>query len=86
MNFLSVSTVMGQPVVEWSKAFGGENEDWAHSVIQTEDSGYLISGHTLSFGAGWFDALLVKTDSEGDGEWSKTYGSEDFDWARSIVR
>ncbi|KXA94496.1 hypothetical protein AKJ37_06090 [candidate division MSBL1 archaeon SCGC-AAA259I09] len=55
-------------------------------MIRTEDSGYLISEHTLSFGAGEGDFWLVKTDSEGNEEWSKAFGGENDDWARSVVQ
>ncbi|MEM2126313.1 MAG: carboxypeptidase-like regulatory domain-containing protein, partial [Candidatus Methanosuratincola sp.] len=48
----------------WQKAFGGANWDWARSVDQTQDGGYVLAGHTESFGAG--GVYLVKTDSEGN--------------------
>lgn len=60
----------------WTKAYGGANSyDIAYSVQQTTDEGYILSGFTNSFGAGYYDVYLIKTDSIGDTLWTKTYGS-----------
>ena len=59
----------------WSKVYGWAGDDVPDgNIIQTSDSGYLISGRTTSFGAGSYDAWLVKTDAFGNVEWNKTYG------------
>ena len=71
---------------EWEKTFGGSDYDCARSVEQTTDGGYIIAGDTKSYGAGWFDAYLVKTDALGNIEWEKTFGGSDYDQAESVAQ
>jgi hypothetical protein len=68
----------------WAKTFGGINDDWATSIQQTSDGGYIIGGYTTSFGAGNIDTLLVKLDGNGSLSWAKTFGGTNDDWATSI--
>ncbi|HEY4797944.1 MAG TPA: T9SS type A sorting domain-containing protein, partial [Bacteroidia bacterium] len=55
--------------------------DIAFSVQQTLDSGFVLCGYTNSFGAGGYDAYLVKTDPAGNLQWEKTFGGSDWDFA-----
>ncbi len=70
--------------VQWAKTYGRTNDDWAFSVQQTSDDGYILAGYTRSFGAGFYDAFLVKTDANGNIIWAKTYGGPDYDDASSV--
>jgi TolB-like protein len=45
--------------LRWVKTYGGSNEDWAYSVYEAYDHGYIIAGSTESFGAGLKDLLTV---------------------------
>jgi hypothetical protein len=63
----------------WTKTYGGGFFDFGYSVEQTNDDGYIIGGSTSSFGAGWYDVYLIKTDALGDTNWTNTYGGADGD-------
>ena len=52
--------------VQWTKAYGGEVDECAYSVVETSDGGYALAGATTSFGAGSADFWLVKTDELGN--------------------
>ena len=60
--------------VQWKKTYGGSSYDFAYTVEQTTDGGFVLGATTNSFGAGNWDAYLIKTDAAGILQWSKTYG------------
>ncbi|UCH31242.1 MAG: hypothetical protein JSV05_07010 [Candidatus Bathyarchaeota archaeon] len=70
----------------WSKTFGGTDDDWPSAVIQTDDGGYVIAGGTRSTGAGSYDFWVLKTGSQGNVIWDKTYGEAAWDFAHSVVQ
>ncbi len=70
----------------WSRTFGGWEDEFCSSIIQTEDGGYALAGRTSSFGAGFYDMWLIKTDADGDSLWSRTFGGESYDVCSSIIQ
>jgi len=65
----------------WTRTYGGSYDDWGNSVAQTSDGGYIVAGLTTSFGAGWDDVYLVKTDALGDTIWTRTYETDSSGWS-----
>lgn len=68
----------------WEKTFGGSSVEHGQEVNQTSDGGYIVAGYTTSFGAGDYDAYLIKTNSAGNLEWYKTFGGPLFDVFTSV--
>lgn len=68
--------------VQWKKTYGGNSYDIGYTVQQTSDNGYIIGATTNSYGAGNWDAFLLKTDANGVLQWSKTYGKSGEDRAQ----
>jgi hypothetical protein len=76
----------------WEKVIGGSSDDIAYSIIQSSDGGYVVAGGTWSFGAGGSDFYVVKLDSSGNVQWTKTIGgggyyvASSYDVAYSIIQ
>jgi uncharacterized delta-60 repeat protein len=72
--------------VQWQKAYGGDWHDEAYSIQQTSDGGYIVAGHTESFGLvmGGGYAWVLKLDANGNVQWQKAYGGPGNDEVYSI--
>jgi hypothetical protein len=68
----------------WEKTFGGSKNDWAYSIQQTSDGGFVFVGYTNSFNVAQDDVYLVKTDAGGNKKWEKTFGGTGHDWGYSV--
>src|SRR5690606_4513312 len=74
----------------WQKSFGGSDGDYANSIKQTEDGGYIIAGTsysndgdvTESYGNG--DYWIIKISETGNIEWQKSFGGSGEDIANEI--
>ena len=73
-------------VTTFSKTYGGSGDEQANSVIQTSDGGYALAGWTDSYGNGYYNFWLVKTDSQGNQQWTQTYGASGDSEAYSLVQ
>ncbi len=63
---------------QWNNTFG---HSWYHeygeSIVQTSDNGYAIIGYSEVPGStmNTYSAWLIKTDSSGNEQWNKTFGT-----------
>jgi hypothetical protein len=68
----------------WARTYGGDRDDVARSVEQTQDGGFIIGGTTESFGKGGLDIYLIKTDADGDTIWTRTFGGPEDETGTSV--
>ena len=75
---------------EWSRNYGGSDEDEGRDVIQTADNGYALLANSKSINGdvegnnGDVDFWILKVDNVGNIEWSKNYGGSDEDEVAAI--
>lgn len=69
----------------WTKTFGGPMIDRVFSVALASDGSILLAGITYSYGSGDRDAYLIKSDSNGNLLWQKTYGGPGYDNAHTVI-
>ena len=69
---------------EWNHTYGGVSFDLGISLHQTTDSGYVITGWTLTDNSWGDDVWLIKTDTNGDTLWTQTFGGSGDDRGRSV--
>ena len=70
---------------QWSNHYGGNEADWGRRVLYNQDLGYYIVGNSNSFSSGDYDALVIKTDLQGNQLWSKTYGTGNWEQINDAV-
>lgn len=86
-----VAKLTNTGVIEWQKCIGGSFDDFAQTVKQTSDQGFIIGGYALSnngdlsINYGNYDAVLFKLNSNGNIEWHKSLGGSGGDYARKIL-
>lgn len=55
--------------------YGNNRNERCQSAFSTHDGGFLLNGATTSFGGGDVDALIIKTDAQGNIQWSQSCGT-----------
>jgi len=87
---LAVTTLNAQVQIQWQKCLGGTSNDYAYSIQQTSDGGYVVAGYTgsnngdVSGNHGSGDFWVVKLDAGGNLQWQKCLGGTGYDEANSI--
>ena len=78
--------------IQWKKTYGGSDNDYTQSIIQTSDNGYFVAGNSLSNNFdvsgnhGSQDGWAIKLDSLGNLEWEKSFGGSDTDFFWDAVQ
>jgi hypothetical protein len=68
----------------WTRYYGGPNTEEGRAVEPTSDGGFVIAGHTNSFGAGGDDVYLIKTHADGTVDWTRTFGGTNSDQGKNV--
>ena len=77
-NDIMIVKTRGNGLEDWKKTYGSSGNEGAESLVLPEDDiGIVIAGFTSSYGTN-DDFYLLKTWSNGDLQWSQTYGEDIF--------
>ncbi|MFX0170600.1 MAG: hypothetical protein ACFE9L_01640 [Candidatus Hodarchaeota archaeon] len=71
---------------EWYRIIGSPYFDEVNALIQTSDMGFVMVGSTASYGKPGFDVWIVKTNSNGNIEWNRTYDKGTNEEAHGIIQ
>lgn len=80
--------------IQWQKTIGGSGDDFCETIIETNDGGYLVGGHTDSNisgvktenSRGGKDFWVIKLDVTGTIQWQKTLGGSSDDSLFAITQ
>ena len=78
--------------IQWSKTFGGSEDDRGNDILQTKDGGFAILGYSTSSNldvpgnAGSQDFWMIKLDANGTISWSKTFGYLGADFGTTLLQ
>ena len=73
----------------WTRSIGsgaGYPYETFYSVEQCFDGGFILGGHTDTYGSGAEDFLLTKLSSNGDSLWTYPFGGTNDDECHSVVQ
>ena len=82
LPFLFLSFAVTVHGAQWAKTYGADGlywagQQWANSIQQTADGGYIVAGATTAFDAGFSQGWVLKLDADGVVQWEKQYGLGD---------
>lgn len=69
----------------WVKMFGGGLSEILTSVKVASSGGFIAAGYTVSFGSGGNEIYVIRINTDGSTQWSKTFGSVQNDETASVL-
>ncbi len=72
--------------VLWAKTYGTNAFESLADVVQANDGGWMATAITNVIDGNFEDALLFKTDSKGELQWSVAYGDKNEDLPARIIK
>ena len=78
--------------IEWQNTIGGTSSDFFNNIHQTLDGGFILGGYSESGisgdktepSKGTYDYWIIKLLNNGDIDWQKTIGGNDYDALNDI--
>ena len=92
LNDCWIFKIDAQGIIQWQKSHGGSGNDYAYSIKNTSDGGFIVSGDTYSFNGdvtgnhGNNDFWVLKLNPSGDLQWQKTLGGYSSDMPFDIIQ
>ncbi|HFA49243.1 MAG TPA: T9SS type A sorting domain-containing protein [Bacteroidetes bacterium] len=71
--------------VIWQKTFGTTALEFGRQAVQTSDGGFAITGRYHDVANDVVEVLVIKTDADGNEEWTDVFGGADEDEAWGIT-
>ncbi|HBB48707.1 MAG TPA: hypothetical protein DCZ44_03615 [Flavobacteriaceae bacterium] len=77
--------------VDWTKVYGGPDDEIATGITKTSDGGFVLSGYSRSdncftgSNGGFHDYYILKVDAQGNEVWCKNFGYPGSDQAQNII-
>ncbi len=72
-------------VQQWNRTWGGTSNEIGYQIMGDSLSNVYLVGKTESFGAGYYDMVLIKYDSNGVQQWNRTWGGSNIDSGQGIA-
>jgi hypothetical protein len=69
----------------WERTYGGNDWDFAYSLVELPDSGFAVCGETYTNSFGNSDIYLFRTDKNGNILWQKNIGDTQQDVANDLI-
>ena len=76
--------------MQWSRYFGGTNNDRAYSVVQANDGGFVLTGFSesddfnITDSRGSYDFWVIKITATGELVWERSFGGSEIEESYSI--
>ena len=79
--------------VQWTKTYGGSQDEYGNLIVQNNDGSYTISGDTYSndgnigsnHGTGTLDTWVARLNRNGNIIWKKSIGGSDDEYNASLI-
>ena len=83
--------IQSDGTVDWTKVYGGADDELATGITKTNDGGFVLSGFSRSdncfigSNGGFHDYYILKVDAQGNEIWCKNFGYPGSDQAQNVI-